>query len=142
MVAVPRPREDEEGQRLYDGIYTADGRPTCIGGEPMEYLGLDPEKGHLFRCPGGGCALKHKVDWSRYCDYEVWEKPEGKLLRIIGILPRFTAEWKRIYRMRTSIERYYRSGKHSRLLNQDQYIRGTWDPARTAKIPERISSRV
>ncbi len=76
----------------------------------------------MFRCPGGGCALKHKVDWSRYCDYEVWEKPEGKLLRIIGILPRFTAEWKRIYRMRTSIERYYRSGKHSRLLNQHQYM--------------------
>ena len=42
------------------------------------------------------------------------------MLRIIGILPRFTDEWKRIYRMRPSIERYYRSGKHSRLLNQHQ----------------------
>ena len=124
IVAVPRPREDEEGQRLYEGIYTAAGRLTCIGREPMEFLGTDPEKGHLFRCPAGGCALKHKVDWSRYCDYEVWEKPEGKLLRIIGILPRFTAEWKLIYRMRTAIERYFRSAKHSRLMNQHQCLEG------------------
>ena len=122
VVAVPRPREDETGQRLYDGIYTADGRPTCIGSQPMEYLMSDPEKGHLFRCPDGGCPLQGKVDWSRYCDDEVWEKPEGKLLRIIGILPRCTNQWKRIYRMRTAIERYFRSAKHSRLLDQHQHL--------------------
>ena len=122
VVAVPKPRKDEDGRRLFDGIYTEEGRPTCLGGEPMEYLGYDPAKGHLFRCPSEGCALKHKVDWSRYCDCEVWEKPEGKLLRTIGILPRFTDEWKRIYRMRTSIERYFRSAKHSRLLDRHQFL--------------------
>ena len=124
VIAVPRPRKDEKGKRLYDGIHTEDGRPTCVGGEPMDYLGSDSEQGHLFRCPGGGCALKHKVDWSRYCDCEFWEKPEGKLLRTIGILPRFTDEWKLIYRMRTSIERYFRSAKHSRLMNQHQCLEG------------------
>ena len=69
-----------------------------------------------------GCALKHQVHWSRYCDCEVWEKPEGKLLRIIGILPRFTDDFKRIYRMRTGIERYFRSSKHSRLLDRHQFL--------------------
>ena len=88
----------------------------------MEYLGSDPEKGHLFRCPGDSCHLKHKVHWSCYCDCEVWEKPEGKLLRIIGLLPRFTDEWKRIYRMQVTIERYSRSTKHSRLLNRHQCL--------------------
>ncbi|MXZ91772.1 MAG: transposase [Chloroflexi bacterium] len=122
VVAVPRPRKDEDGSRLFDGIYTADGRPTCLGGKPMEYVRTDPEQGHLFRCPGQGCALKHKMDWSRYCDSEVWEKPEGRLLRIVGILPRFTDEWNRIYKMRPAIERYFRSGKHSRLLDQHQCL--------------------
>ncbi len=120
IVAAPRPRKDDKGRRLYDGIYTADGRPTCLGGEPVEYLGSDPEQGRRFRCPVGGCELQHKVHWSACCDCEVWEKPAGKLLRIIGILPRFTAEWQRIYWMRTAIERHFRSGKHSRLLNRRQ----------------------
>ena len=122
VVAVPKPRKDEDGKRLFDGIYTEEGRPTCIGGEPMAYWGYDSERGHLFRCPSEGCALKHKIDWSRYCDCEVWEKPEGKLLRTIGILPRFTDEWKRIYRMRTAVERYSRSAKHSRLLDRHQFL--------------------
>ena len=52
----------------------------------------------------------------------MWEKPEGNLLRIICILPRCTDEWKRIYRMRTSIERYFRSAKHSRLLDRHQFL--------------------
>ncbi len=122
VVAIPKPREDAAGKRLYDGIYTEEGRPTCIGGEPMAYWGYDSEKGHLFRCPSKGCALKHKVHWSRHCDCEVWEKPEARLLRIIGILPRFTDEWKRIYRMRMAIERYFRSAKHSRLLDRHQFL--------------------
>ena len=49
-------------------------------------------------------------------------KPEGRLLRTVGILPRFTEEFERIMRMRTGIERYFRSGKHSRLLNQHQFL--------------------
>ena len=31
-----------------------------------------------------------------------------------------TEEWKRIYRMRVAIERYFRSANHSRLLDQHQ----------------------
>ncbi len=120
MVAIPRPQEDEEGQRLYDGIYTADGRPTCMGKQPMEYVRTDPKRGHLFRCPAGDCALKGKAGWSSHCNDEDWEKPEGRLLRIIGLLPRCTGEWKWTYRLRVAIERYSRSAMHSRLLDQHQ----------------------
>ena len=52
VVAVRIPgKDDETGKRLYDGIYDAEGRPTCLGGKSMEYIETDPEQGHLFRCP-------------------------------------------------------------------------------------------
>ena len=59
VVAVRRPVKDPEtGKRLHDGIFDEDGRPTCIGGKSMEYVETDPEKGHLFRCPGDGCPSR------------------------------------------------------------------------------------
>ena len=121
VVAVRLPAKDEEGQRLYDGIYEADGRPTCVGGKPMEYVETDAE-GHLFRCPAGGCHLKGKVHFTRYCDSQHYEKPEGKLLRIVGLLPRCSEEWKAKYKLRTVIERYFSSAKHSRLMNVHRYL--------------------
>ena len=73
--------------------------------------------GHLFRCPLEGCDLKGKIHWSRYCDSQHYEEPEGRLLRIVGLLPRCSAEWKAEYKKRPIIERYFSSGKHSRLLD-------------------------
>ena len=123
VIAIRLPEKDEEtGKRLYDGIYDAEGRPTCVGGKSMEYVETDPEKGHLFRCPAEGCDLKGKVHWSRYCDSEHYEKPEGRLLRIVGLLPRCSEEWKAKYKTRTIIERYFSSGKHSRLLDVHRYL--------------------
>ena len=123
VVAVRLPEKDEEtGKRLYDGIYNAEGRPTCVGGKPMEYVETDAEKGHLFRCPAEGCHLKGKIHFSRYCDSEYYEKPEGKLLRIVGLLPRCSEEWKAKYKLRTVIERYFSSAKHSRLMDVHRYL--------------------
>ena len=123
VVAVRLPRKDEEtGKRLYDGIYDADGQPTCVGGKSMEYVETDPAKGHLFRCPLDGCDLKSKVNWSGCCDSERYERPEGRLLRIVGLLPRCSEEWKAKYKLRTVIERYNSSGKHSRLLDKHRYF--------------------
>ena len=75
------------------------------------------------RCPSEGCWLKDKVDWSRYCNSGHSEQPEGRLLRIMGIVPRFSKVWKKIYKKRTEIERYFSSGKRSRLLDSYQHIR-------------------
>ena len=123
IIAVPRPQKDKKtGMRLYDGIYDEEGRPTCVGGVSMDYIGSDPEKGHLFRCRDEGCHLKEKIQWTRHCDSEHWEKPEGKLLRIMGLIPRSSPEWKLLYSLRSSVERYFRSAKHSRGLNQHQTL--------------------
>ena len=123
IIAVRRPPKDKEtGERRHDGLYDEDGRPVCVGGQPMAYLGTDSEGGHHFRCRTGGCWLKDKIDWSRYCDSEHSEKPEGKLLRIMGIVPRVSNLWKSLYKKRTGIERGFSSGKRSRLLNNHQLL--------------------
>lgn len=123
VVAIRRPPKDKEtNQRLYDGIYDEKGRPTCIGGRPMEYIETDLEKGHLFRCPADGCALKGVVRFSVYCDSDHYEKPENKLLRIVGLIPRCSEEWKGEFKKRTIIERFFSSDKHSRLLNTHRYF--------------------
>ena len=102
---------------LHGGIYTADGAPTCLGQVGMEYHGTDRNTGHhLFRCPKGGCHLRAKSNWNvRYCDSEVWEDPTNNL-RVIGVLPRSSKLWKILYAQRMSIERVFRSLKHSRGL--------------------------
>ena len=125
VMAVRRPEKDKRtGKRLYDGIYDEEGRPTCIGGKSMEYVETDDEKGHLFRCPADGCPLKETVQFTRHCDYEHYEKPEGRLLRIVGLLPRCSEEWKAEYKKRPSEERYFSSAKHSRLLDTHRYLNG------------------
>ncbi len=113
VMAVRRPKKDKKtGKRLWDGTYDEDGRPTCDCGTSKEYAETDPEKGHLFRCPADGCHHEH------------YEKPEGRLLRIVGLLPRCSEEWKAEYKKRPSEERYFSSTKHSRLLGTHRYLNG------------------
>ena len=124
IIPVIHIRKPTAADGLYDGVYTAEGKPACMGGEPMEYLRTDPEIGaHLFRCQAGGCLLKMEGTKAvRHCDTEVWEEREANL-RVLGPLPRFTDAWKRLYRQRMSIERIYRSLKHSRGL-EGHCVRG------------------
>ena len=123
VIAIRLPEKDKEtGKRLYDGIYDKDGRPTCIGGKSMEYLLTDQEERHLFGCPAEGCSLKDSVQFTRHCDYQHYEKPEGRLLRIVGLLPRCSAEWKAEYKKRPIIERHFSSAKQSRLLDKHRYL--------------------
>ena len=123
VIAVRRPQKDKAtGKRLFDSTYDEDGRSLCVGSQPMDYIGTDKEGNHYFRCPGEGCWLKRKVDWSRYCNSGHSEKPEGKLLRIMGIIPRFTKLWRKIYNKRGAIERWFSSGKRSRLLDKHQLL--------------------
>lgn len=111
VIAVRRPQKDKEtGKRLYDGTYDEEGRPVCDCGKPTEYVETDPEWGHLFRCPAEGCS------------HERYVKPEGRLLRIVGLLPRCSEEWQGEYKKRPIIERYFSSDKHSRLLNTHRYL--------------------
>jgi len=124
IIPPRRPEKDKKtGRRLYDGTYTEDGRPLCLGRRAMVWPGTDPDGAHHFRCPPEGCRLKEKAPWAGYCNFEHSEKPEGWLLRIMGIVPRFSEPWKELYKKRTSIERYFSSGKRSRLLDSYQHLR-------------------
>ena len=87
----------------------------CQGMQGMTYIGTNQRTGdHLFRCPGEGCHLKDRKG-VLYCREEVWEQPLENP-RIVGILPRASPLWKRLYKLRWHVERLFRSVKHSRLL--------------------------
>ena len=106
---------------LYDGIYTEQGVPTCLGQVPMEYVRSDPEQGHLYRCKG--CHLSGTMRGGiRHCDTEVWEDP-SKNIRLFGVLRRGSQEWKDLYTKRQAIERVFKSMKESRRLER-HCIRG------------------
>ena len=123
IIAIPRPPKDKEtGTRLYEGLYSEKGLPVCIGGKEMDFLETGPDGDNRFRCPEEGCHLKGRLDWSRYCDFEYSEKPEGTRLRIMGIIHRASKEWKELFKKRTAIEWYFGSAKHSRLLDRHQFL--------------------
>lgn len=121
IVPVIHIRKEHRSKGLHKGVYSDKGSPTCLGMTAMDYIRTDRETGHhLFRCPADGCHLKDKPSGSTRCDSEVWEDPAANL-RVVGILPRASAEWKRQYNKRMSIERIFGSVKHSRLLDQHRY---------------------
>ena len=116
-------RRSKENSGLHDGIYTTRGAPTCLGGREMTYVCTDAETGkHLYQCPAEGCAkFKNKNIFVR-CDDAHWENPADNL-RVIGVLPRLSEQWKELYRKRQGVERYFSSAKRSRLLDKHQYLR-------------------
>lgn len=122
VVPIIHIRKPTAEDGLRDGVYDFDGRPVCLGQKPMEYVRTDSTSGHhLYRCPSEGCHLEGQ-GLVPNCRQEVWENPEDNL-RVIGVLPRHTAEWKRLYAMRWSIERGFCILKQSRGL-EGHCVRG------------------
>ena len=110
--------------KLHDTIYNTIGVPTCDGKQAMQYVGTDPETGrHLYRCSQKGCSLKKRSSGAvRYCDTtDHWEDPQRNL-RVTSVVARASRQWKELYKLRTGIERYFESGKRSRLLNWSLYL--------------------
>lgn len=107
---------------LYDGLFNAEGKPTCMGMVGMEYVTTDEETGHqLWRCPSSGChLLTEGTKAIKHCDTEFWFNPEDHL-RVMGAIPRASKEWKLKYRKRWSIERFFYRAKASRLLETHRY---------------------
>lgn len=99
---------------LREGVYTEDSVPTCIGEKPMEYVRTDPARGHLYRCPAGGCRLKDRKG-VRYCHDELWEM-WGENVRLIGPVRRGSDRWKELYGQRQAVERLFKGMKESRRL--------------------------
>ena len=74
MPVIPRRKSSTKGG-LYDGIYTADGAPTCIGKVPMKYIRTDPDRGDSTAALVATCRSAN-AGWKRSCEDEVWEKPQ------------------------------------------------------------------
>ena len=110
------PARRNANNRLYEGIYTERGVPTCIGMVPMEYVKTDQEKGHLYRCPRGGCRLKDRKG-VRYCHDETWVNRKDNP-RLFGPVRQGSPEWKGLYRLRQAVERVFKSMKESRRLER------------------------
>ena len=101
---------------LYDGIYTEQGVPTCVGQVPMRYIRSDPGQGHLYRCVG--CHLATSTRGGvRHCDTEYWQDPRENI-RLFGVIRRDSPEWRDLYGKRQAIERIFKSLKESRRLEQ------------------------
>ena len=114
-------RKSSASDGLYEGIFDAKGRPMCMGNIPMVHVHTDEERGHLFRCPDGGCHLKGRTG-VRYCFDELWVSPEENL-RVVGVVARGSAEWAELYARREIIEQLFKSMKQSRRLER-HYFRG------------------
>ena len=102
--------------QLYDGIYTKEGVPTCMGMVEMDYVRSDPQKGHLYRCRPDGCHLRARRG-VRYCDDEVWENRTDNP-RLFGPVRQGSPEWKALYQLRQSVERVFKGMKESRRLER------------------------
>ena len=105
-----------------NGLYSAHGRPYCLGKQEMEYVRTDKGKGHLFRCPDGGCHLKDESPWLGPCRQEHYENWQDDRLRKVGRFPRGSRRWARLYSHRTVIERMFSSLKRSRLMGDCRYL--------------------
>lgn len=116
-------RSTNDHSKLHDGIYTDLGAPTCMGGAEMTLVRTDPETGkHLYQCPAGGCKrYRSGRSMVTRCQDSHWEDPADNL-RVIGIVPRQSKEWRDKYKMRMGVERYFSSGKRSRLMNKQKYL--------------------
>ena len=110
-------KEDE----LYEGVYTFDGIPTCMGKKPMEYVRSDPQRGHLYRCPPEGCHLKNRKG-VLYCQDEDWENRQDNP-RMWPPIRRGSPEYKRMSRKRWLVEQVFKSLLESRGL-EVHYVRG------------------
>ena len=109
---------------LYEGIYTEDAVPTCLGLEPMEYVGETGEGQYVFRCRSEGCHLKTEgTKATTHCDTVIVENPLDNLRVFGGKTRRGSQEWDDQYSKRWSIERVFKSMKESRRL-EEHCVRG------------------
>lgn len=114
VIHIRKPGADDG---MFDGVFNEKGEPTCMGMKPMVYVKTDPETGkHLYRCRGEGCHLKTEGTKAiTHCDTAEWFDPADNP-RVLGPLPRESAQWKALYKKRMSIERIFKNTKQDRLL--------------------------
>lgn len=110
--------------RLYHGLYTHNGIPTCLGQVPMEYVETNTAGHHLYRCPPAVCPLKGSFRGGiRHCDTEYWQDPQEDIRLFGAAIRRDSPEWRALYAKRWSVERLFSALKDSRSL-ETHHVRG------------------
>ncbi len=113
-----RNESTKKPETLHQGIFTSEGFPTCVGMEAMQYVETNEKGHHLFRCRPQGCHLKDSYAGGiPHCKNEYWQDP-AENIRLFGVIPRYSQQWKNLYAKRQTIERTFKSMKESRRLEQ------------------------
>ena len=119
------PEKDKEtGKRLYDGIYDEDG-PSDLHRRQVHGVRRDrPGEGPPIPSVPLTAVLSRKQFSSRATAIsEHYEKPEGRLLQDSGLAAALLRGMESpSTRSGRLIERYFSSGKHSRLLDTHRYL--------------------
>ena len=118
IIPVIHIRRASNSTGLYQGIYTEQGVPTCMGMVPMEYVGTTAKGHHLYRCKKMGCHLKtSRRGGIRHCDTVYLQDPSEDW-RLFGVIRRDSPLWRKKYGKRWAIERVFKSLKESRRLER------------------------
>ena len=80
----------------------------------MEYLGINVDKGDLYRCREEKCHLSKRKE-RLYCNQAGWERKNDNV-RLVVPIPRQSQWWKNLYRMRQAVERVFKGMKEARRL--------------------------
>lgn len=116
VIHMRKPSSQTNG--LHNGVYTARGEPTCLGGVGMEYVGDDEKGRYMYQCRNEGCHLKETSSGGvRYCDSTYTQDPMENI-RLFGVVRRAGPEWRQYYRKRMAVERLFKSMKQSRRLER------------------------
>ena len=120
------PRSGVNMRSLLSANIAQDGSFHCAEGFQMVYCGRDKKRSRLkFRCPAAmgrcECGLRYKCSKSAYGRI-VYLKPDDDY-RLIGLIPRGTALWKKKFAKRTSVERAYSEEKGQHKLAEPR-VRG------------------
>ena len=121
-------RKTTAADGMYADVFDQSGALTCDDETPMQYIRtevVDDEVYHLFGCPAEGCELKERGNGAKaYCRFRFWVKVTDENVRVVGgKLARASSEYRRKYKMRPTIERFFSAAKETRLLDTHRYIK-------------------
>ena len=118
IVPIIHIRKPNAKDGLYDGIYTENGVPTCMGMVPMQYIATNGQGHHLYKCRQEGCHLLDSPQGgTRHCDTTYILDPNENI-RVFGVLRRASRRWKHLYGKRWAVERLFKTMKESRRLER------------------------
>ena len=121
-------RKTTASDGMYADVFNQDGALTCDDETPMQYIRtevVDDKVYHLFGCPAEGCELKDRGSGAKaYCRFGFWVQVTDENVRAVGgRVARASSEYRRKYKKRPSIERFFSAAKETRLLDTHRYIK-------------------